>query len=159
MVVNSVKKEFLEGVKLGTPIGIGYFCVSVAFGMMVKNAQLPIWMALFISATNLTSAGQFAGLQLILVQASYVEIALTTFIINLRYALMSLSLTQKIDEKMSRLQRAILSFGVTDEIFAVSLFKRKTNYFGLLYGNCSAIFCRLDFREYKWRNFLKYCAS
>ena len=103
------------------PIGIGYLCVSFAFGMMVKNASLPIWMAFLISATNLTSAGQFAGLNLIMQQAAYAEIALTTLIINLRYALMSLSLSQKIEEHMGTLKRMAIAFGVTDEIFAVSL--------------------------------------
>ena len=57
-----MKKDFKEGLKLGIAIGIGYFCVSFAFGMMVKNASLPTWCAFLISATNLTSAGQFAGL-------------------------------------------------------------------------------------------------
>lgn len=116
-----MNKDFKEGFKNGIPIGIGYLSVSVAFGMMVKNAQLPISMAIFISATNLTSAGQFAGLNLIIANASYIEIAMTTLIINLRYALMSLSLSQKVEDKMSCLQRAIMSFGVTDEIFALGI--------------------------------------
>lgn len=116
-----MKNDYKEGFVLGIPIGIGYLCVSFAFGMMVKNASLPTWMAFLISATNLTSAGQFAGLNLIVVQAGYAEIALTTLIINLRYALMSLSLSQKVEEKMGALKRAIMAFGVTDEIFAVSI--------------------------------------
>ncbi len=115
--------DYKDGVKNGMPIGIGYFGVSMAFGMMVKNALLPIEMAVFISATNLTSAGQFAGLNLIVMNASMMEIAFTTFIINLRYALMSLSLSQRVDEKMSRFKRMILAFGITDEIYAVSLTK------------------------------------
>lgn len=116
-----MKKDFKEGFILGIPIGIGYFCVSFAFGMMVKNEDLPTWIAFLISATNLTSAGQFAGLNLIVQQAAYVEVMMTTFIINLRYAIMSMSLSQKVEEDMSILKRLILAFGVTDEIFAVSV--------------------------------------
>lgn len=116
-----MKKDYKEGFILGLPIGIGYFCVSFAFGMMVKNVELPTWIAFLISATNLTSAGQFAGLNLIVQQATYVEIMMTTLIINLRYAIMSMSLSQKIEEKMSIFKRMILAFGVTDEIFAVSM--------------------------------------
>lgn len=116
-----MKKDFKEGFILGIPIGIGYFCVSFAFGMMVKNVALPTWIAFLISATNLTSAGQFAGLNLIVQQATYVEIMMTTLIINLRYAIMSMSLSQKVEEGMGILKRMIMAFGVTDEIFAVSV--------------------------------------
>ena len=92
-----MKKDYKEGFLLGIPIGVGYFCVSFAFGMMVKNVALPTWIAFLISATNLTSAGQFAGLNLIVQQATYVEIMMTTLIINLRYAIMSMSLSQKVE--------------------------------------------------------------
>ena len=116
-----MKKDFKEGFKLGIAIGIGYFCVSFAFGMMVKNASLPTWCAFLISATNLTSAGQFAGLNLMIQQASYLELMMTTLIINLRYFIMSMSLSQKLEEKMPMFKKMILAFGVTDEIFAVSV--------------------------------------
>lgn len=116
-----MKKDYKEGFILGIPIGIGYFCVSFAFGMMVKNVALPTWIAFLISATNLTSAGQFAGLNLIVQQAAYVEIMMTTLIINLRYAIMSMSLSQKVEEGMGIVKRMIMAFGVTDEIFAVSV--------------------------------------
>ena len=121
-----MKKDYKEGFLLGIPIGVGYFCVSFAFGMMVKNVALPTWIAFLISATNLTSAGQFAGLNLIVQQAAYVEILMTTLIINLRYAIMSMSLSQKVEEGMGILKRLIMAFGVTDEIFAVSV-TRKTD--------------------------------
>lgn len=116
-----MKKDYKEGFILGIPIGVGYFCVSFAFGMMVKNVALPTWIAFLISATNLTSAGQFAGLNLIVQQAAYVEIMMTTLIINLRYAIMSMSLSQKVEEGMGIVKRMIMAFGVTDEIFAVSV--------------------------------------
>ena len=70
--------------------------------------------------TNLTSSGQFAGVSLMLTNASYIEMALTLLMINARYFLMSLSLSQKIDQKMSTLQRMIISFGITDETFSLA---------------------------------------
>ena len=110
-----------QGVKDGLPIALGYLSVSFTFGMAAAAAGLSAGEAVMISATNLTSAGQFAGLTLIQTQASLLEMALTTLVINLRYALMSLSLAQKLDPAMSRLQKAVLAFGNTDEIFAVAV--------------------------------------
>ena len=95
----SWKKTFYEGLKSGIPIGLGYLPVSFTFGFLAVSGGLPVWVAVFISLTNLTSAGQFAGTNLILAGAGYFEVALTTFVINLRYMLMSLSLSQKLDEK------------------------------------------------------------
>ena len=77
-------------------------------------------MACLISFSNLTSAGQFAGMNLIFAGAGYFEVALTTFVINLRYMLMSLSLTQRIEKSMGTLKRMLVGFAVTDEIFVVA---------------------------------------
>ncbi|MCI7814617.1 MAG: AzlC family ABC transporter permease [Lachnospiraceae bacterium] len=115
------KEEFLQGIRHGIPICLGYFSVSFAFGMMAVIQGLPLWAAVLISLTNLTSAGQFAGLNLILSGGSAVELMMTTFIINIRYFLMSLSISQKVEEKMTMKQRLAVSFGITDEIFAVGM--------------------------------------
>lgn len=115
------KKEFLEGIRDGLPICMGYFSVSMAFGLTAVLSGVPIWAAVMISITNLTSAGQFAGMNLIAAQGALVEIGLTTFIINLRYFLMSISLSQKVEQKMTMKERLAVSFGITDEIFAVSM--------------------------------------
>lgn len=89
--------------------------------MMCVESGLSPLMAALISMTNLTSAGQFAGLTLLLSNAPLFEIGVTTLVINLRYTLMSLSLSQKVDARMTTLQRALLSFGNTDEVFAVCM--------------------------------------
>ena len=116
-----MNQSFWKGAKDGLPICLGYVSVSFVFGMMCVESGLPAWVAALISMTNLTSAGQFAGLSLILTGAPLVEIGVTTFVINLRYMLMSLSLSQKVDSRMPTLTRAILSFGNTDEVFAVCM--------------------------------------
>lgn len=127
----SWKKSFMEGVKSGIPIGMGYLPVSFTFGFLAVSGGLPVWIACLISLTNLTSAGQFAGTNLILAGAGYVEVALTTFVINLRYLLMSLSLSQKLEQTTGTLERMVMAFGITDETFVVSSLKPgiiKTSY-------------------------------
>ena len=99
------REMFKKGLRLGMPIGLGYFPVSFTFGFLTVAGGLPWWIGVFISLTNLTSAGQFAGLNLILAGAGYVEVAMTTFIINLRYMLMSLSLSQSIEPAVPVWQR------------------------------------------------------
>ena len=86
------KMDFAAGIQDGIPICLGYIAVSFTFGIMAKNAGLSTWEAVLISLTNLTSAGQFAGLSLITASASYFEMAFTQLIINLRYSLMSCAL-------------------------------------------------------------------
>lgn len=112
---------FQKGLRDGVPICLGYLSVSFTFGMMATEGGLPVWIAVLISVTNLTSAGQFAGTALILNGGTYLEIAVTTFVINIRYMLMSLSLSQKVSREMTTPQRLGLSFGITDEIFAVAM--------------------------------------
>ena len=112
-------KEFTKGCRYGLPIALGYLPVSFSFGMIaVANGISPI-AAIIISMTNLTSAGQFAGINIIAAAGGTIEMAVTQLVINLRYMLMSLSLSQKI-EKMAIIKRLITAFGITDEVFAVA---------------------------------------
>ena len=119
-VSQNKKEAYQKGFKLGVPIGIGYFSVSFAFGMMAVASGLSPVIALAISMTNVTSAGQFAGIQVIAASGTFLEMALTTLMINARYFLMSLALSQKVSKKLTGIQRALMSFCVTDEIFAVA---------------------------------------
>ena len=115
------KMDFAAGVQDGIPICLGYIAVSFTFGIMAKNAGLSTWEAVLLSLTNLTSAGQFAGLSLITASASYFEMAFTQLIINLRYSLMSCALSQKIDNHYPSFHRFLIAYGVTDEVFGVSV--------------------------------------
>lgn len=114
------KTDFLCGLRQGIPIALGYLSVSFGFGITAANAGLSPWLALLISMTNLTSAGQVAGLSIIVAGGSYMEMALAELVINLRYALMSLSLSQKTDKTLTVPHRITTAFGITDEIFAVA---------------------------------------
>ena len=114
------KAGFRKGIQDGIPIGAGYFAVSFTFGMMAVSGGLTPWQAVLISLTNLTSAGQFAGLGIIVACGSMWEMVLTQLVINLRYCLMSFSLSQKLEKNVSTGHRLAVAFGVTDEIFGVS---------------------------------------
>lgn len=114
---------FLEGIRDGLPIGIGYFSVSFSFGIAAVAAGLSWWEALFLSMTNITSAGQFAGIGIIAGQGTMIEMAVTQFVINLRYSLMSIVLSQKMDKSFRWTKKLGLGYAVTDEIFAVSASK------------------------------------
>ncbi|MBE5796584.1 MAG: AzlC family ABC transporter permease [Clostridiales bacterium] len=133
-----MNKLFVKGVKHGLPIGLGYLSVSFAFGTQCTDSGLTILQALLISMTNLTSAGQLAGLQVMVTQAALasglIEMALTQFVINLRYALMGLSLGQKLGPTMNTPRRMFFSFANTDEIFAVASAQPEKLHHHYLYG-------------------------
>lgn len=116
----SKKESYLAGIKDGIPIALGYFAVSFTFGIMSASGGLSVLHAALISLTNVTSAGQFAGLGIILAGGSYIEMMLTQLVINLRYCLMSFSLSQKMRRDEPWGYRYLVAFGVTDEIFGVS---------------------------------------
>ena len=130
MVNNSFKKGLISGI----PIGIGYFAVSFAFGIMAVKYGLSPLEALLISMTNLTSAGQLAGAPIIAGGGSIFALGFGQLFINLRYALMSVSLSQKFDRKVTLLDRFFIGFGVTDEIFAVSVSQKESVSKEYMYG-------------------------
>lgn len=128
--------DFKRGMRDGIPIAMGYVPVSFTFGLMAVSVGMTWWQALLISVMNLTSAGQFAGLDIMAASGAYMEMALTEFIINLRYALMSLSLSQKLDRSMTLPHRFAISYGITDEIFGVASSRKgevgKWYFYGLI---------------------------
>lgn len=115
------RQDFQYGLRDGVPIALGYFSVSFSFGIMALKGGLSVLQAAVTSLTNMTSAGQFAGLQIIIAGGTLLEMAATQLIINLRYALMSLSLSQKLSGNVTLWQRFIIAFANTDEIFAVAM--------------------------------------
>ena len=113
--------DFTKGIRDGIPIALGYFSVSIAFGLMAVEAGCTWVEAMLISLTNLTSAGQIAGVTVLAHMGTYIEMALTQLVINSRYALMGISLSQKVNARFKGLWRVILGFAITDEIFAVAI--------------------------------------
>ena len=104
----------------GIPICLGYLSVSFGFGILaVSKAGLSVFQASIISASNLTSAGQKAGIDVIAAGGTIIEMILLQLTINIRYSLMALSLSQKLDKRFTTPHRLMASYGITDEIFAV----------------------------------------
>lgn len=118
-------KEYYSGVERGLPVGMGYFSVSFGFGAMAVAQGIKALEAALISITNLTSAGQFAGLTLIVASATLWEMVLTQLVINSRYALMSLALSQRMGEKIGLFPRLFIAFFNTDEIFALAMARKE----------------------------------
>lgn len=117
--------EFKTGLKDSVPIAIGYLSVSFSFGIVALKGGLTVFQAVLTSITNITSAGQFAGLGIMAAGGTILEMCLTQFIINLRYALMSLSLSQKLSKEVKLWHRLIIAFANTDEVFAVAMMHNK----------------------------------
>ena len=118
-------KEYKNGVQTGLPVGLGYFSVSFGFGAMAIAQGLKAWDATLISATNLTSAGQFAGLTLIVALGTLWEMVMTQIVINSRYSLMSIALAQRMGERIGFFPRLFIAFFNTDEIFALAMARRE----------------------------------
>ena len=134
-------KEYLAGMRAGMPVCVGYFSVSFGFGAMAIAQGLKIWEAILISMSNLTSAGQFAGLTVIAAGAAIIEMILTQLVINSRYALMSLALGQRLGPNVGTGKRLMMAFFNTDEVFALGMAqgKKLTPAFFLGAGTVAAI--------------------
>ena len=117
--------EYRNGVSRGLPVGMGYFSVSFGFGAMAVSQGLSTMDATLISLTNLTSAGQFAGLTVIVAMATLWEMVLTQLIFNSRFALMSLALSQRMGQRIGLLPRLVIAFFNTDEIFALAMARKE----------------------------------
>ena len=128
------KAEYTLGIRRGLPVGLGYFSVSFGFGAMAVSKGLTVAQATVISASNLTSAGQFAGLTTIVENSGLWMMILTQLIINSRYALMSLALSQRMGQEIGLLPRLLIAFFNTDEVFALAMAREHALTVPFLYG-------------------------
>lgn len=125
---------FFAGMRAGIPVCVGYFSVSFGFGAMAVAQGLTVWQAILISASNLTSAGQFAGLTVIAAGSAMIEMILTQLVINSRYALMSLALGQRLGPNTGTGKRLCAAFFNTDEVFALGMSRGKQLTTGFFIG-------------------------
>lgn len=126
--------DFILGLKDGLPIALGYLSVSFGFGITAVRAGLSVLDAFIISLTNLTSAGQAQGVSIIAANGTLLEMAVVQLVINIRYALMAVSLSQNLDRSFTLRHRFLAAYGITDEIFAVCATKKKPVTPMLMYG-------------------------
>lgn len=115
------KKVFLQGFRDGIPIGLGYFAVSFSLGIVARKAGLTPIQGFIASFFNLASAGEYALFTSIQALASFLEIAIVTLVVNARYLLMSCALAQRFDSKTPFVHRFFIGFGITDELFGITI--------------------------------------
>lgn len=115
------KSVFLSGLKDGLPIGFGYFAVAFSLGVVAKNAGLSAFQGFLASALCSASAGEYVAFTLIAANASYIEVAIATFVANARYMLMSCALSQKAAPDMPFRHRPLSAMYITDELFGISI--------------------------------------
>ena len=115
------RNAFFEGGRDGLPIGLGYFAVAFSLGIVARNAGLTPLQGFIASFLNVASAGEYALFTSIQNGATYFEIALITLVVNARYLLMSCALSQRFDSKTPLIHRFLVGFGITDEIFGISI--------------------------------------
>lgn len=118
-ISTQAKDDFLEGAKNAFPIFIGYFTTSLAFGLVAVGIGLSPLLAITFSATNLTGAAQFMAINLLGAGAAASEILISVLLMNMRYFIMSMAISRKIQFKNAK-DRFLLAFGITDEIFSVA---------------------------------------
>ena len=117
----SNQTAFRRGLHAGLPIGLGYFSVSISFGILAISGGFTWWQAVLISMTTVTSAGQFAGIGMMMLPGQYLAMLISQLTINVRYSMMAISLSQKVDSSLGKAARWLLGFFITDEIFAVAV--------------------------------------
>ncbi len=115
------RTEFIQGLRDGLPIGLGYFAVAFTLGIAARRAGLTAFQAGLASFLTNASAGEAAGFTVIAEGGSYLTMAIMILVANARYLLMSTALTQKLRPETGLLNRLIIGFDVTDEIFGVSI--------------------------------------
>lgn len=115
------KSFFVRGMRDGLPIALGYFAVAFALGIKATEAGIAPWESALMSFLNVTSAGEAAGIALLGAGTTYLELGFTQLVINIRYLLMSCALSQKLSSDTGILHRLLIGYGVTDEIFGISV--------------------------------------
>ena len=121
----SRKSAFLQGVKQGIPIALGYIPIAITFGLLATSANIPNYISILMSIMVFAGASQFVAVNLLALQTGSWEVIITTFMVNLRHLLMSASLAPKLESNLTKKIRALLAFGITDETFSLASLSRK----------------------------------
>ena len=119
--MNREKHAFTSGIRDGIPIALGYFAVAFSLGIVAKKAGLDPVQGFISSMLNHASAGEYAEFTVIMANAPYVEMAFVILITNIRYLLMSCALSQRFAPDTPGIHRFLVGFGITDEIFGISI--------------------------------------
>lgn len=126
------KSFFRQGLKEGIPIGLGYLPLAFTLGVNAATGGFKFLNSIVMSITSFTGVGQMNAMSLMLENSTYFSIFIALLVINLRNIVLSLSLSQRLDENLSLWKRLIIAMGNTDEIFALTIRREgkiPANYF------------------------------
>ncbi len=112
-------RAWWQGARDGLPIAASYLFISVAFGALAAETGLTPVEAVGMSALVFAGASQFMALGMLQAGSGVLQIVLATLFINLRHFIMSLAVHHRLAQDTGRGLRALVSFGVTDETFAL----------------------------------------
>ena len=115
------RRAFLDGIRDGIPIALGYFAVSFSLGIVARNIGMTSFQGMITSALCNASAGEYAGFTMIAAGAAYLEMAIVTLIANARYLLMSCALSQRLSPDTPLPWRLLIAYDLTDEIFGLAI--------------------------------------
>ncbi len=118
------KKEFLEGLRDGIPIGLGYFAVAFSLGIIARDAGMNAFQGFMASLLTIASAGEYVGFTMMREQAGILALVAATVVTNARYMLMSCALSQRFSPTTKLRHRFLVALGVTDEIFGISITRK-----------------------------------
>ena len=121
MEAKNKRRLFLEGMRDGMPICLGYVAVAFSLGIAARRAGIDAFQGFLMSFLNNASAGEYALITTIAADAGYLEAAVITLVANARYLLMSTALSQRFspDEKIRH--RLLVSYDITDELFGIAI--------------------------------------
>ena len=121
MTKTALRKDIIDGLRVGFPIAMGYFAVAFSLGIIAVQAGLTAPQGFLSSFFTRASAGEYGTYTLVAIEAAYAEVVVMCLVVNLRYMLMSAALSQKIAPGTSWFHRLMMAFCITDEVFGVSV--------------------------------------
>jgi 4-azaleucine resistance transporter AzlC len=132
-VLSHQKTEFSRGLLAGSSIAIGYLPAAITFGLLAKGTGLTFIEAMAMSMFVFAGAAQYMALNLLAIGTGAFEIIFTTFIVNIRHLLMSASVNERVEDAHPVI-KACYSFGLTDEVFAVTSTQEGKVKTGFIFG-------------------------
>ena len=115
------RSVFVQGMRDGIPIGLGYLAVSFSLGIAARNAGLSPVQGFLVSLLCNASAGEYAGFTSIAAGAAYLEVVVVTLVANARYLLMSCALSQRMHPDAPLRHRLLMAYDICDEVFGITI--------------------------------------
>lgn len=123
--MKKISSPFIQGMRDGIPIGLGYLAVAFSLGITAKNAGLTAVQGFVMSWLGMASAGEYAAITVIAANAAYLEMAVITLVTNSRYLLMSFALSQRLSPDLGIGHRLLIGYSITDELFGIAVAQPK----------------------------------